>query len=170
MDGRKRIADTGAHKLPQGWPENDRASIGVIRLGDYCIAQSKQTKPSARSQRNVLTMLLPLLQRASMHAIHEVTTLTSKGQITLPKSIRQALGLNTGSKIAFDLHDGQVVVTRADAQHEDPAIGAFLNLIARDIEAGRNVHDLPPDLARLMREHADHNVSLNEDFDEDVGL
>ncbi len=33
-----------------------------------------------------------------MPAIHEVATLTSKGQITLPKSIRQALGADTGSK------------------------------------------------------------------------
>ena len=30
-----------------------------------------------------------------MPAIHEVATLTSKGQITLPKSIRQALGADT---------------------------------------------------------------------------
>ena len=38
-----------------------------------------------------------------MPAIHEVATLTSKGQITLPKSIRQALGVDTGGKVAFDL-------------------------------------------------------------------
>ena len=37
-----------------------------------------------------------------MPAIHEVATLTSKGQITLPKSIRQALGVDTGGKVAFD--------------------------------------------------------------------
>jgi antitoxin PrlF len=74
-----------------------------------------------------------------MPAIHEVATLTSKGQITLPKSIRQALGVDTGGKVAFDLRGGEVVVTRADAEHEDPAIGAFLGLLARDIEAGRNV-------------------------------
>ena len=37
------------------------------------------------------------IRRAAMPAIHEVATLTSKGQITLPKSIRQALGADTGS-------------------------------------------------------------------------
>ena len=31
-----------------------------------------------------------------MPHIHEVATLTSKGQITLPKPIRQALGVTTG--------------------------------------------------------------------------
>lgn len=105
-----------------------------------------------------------------MPAIHEVATLTSKGQITLPKSIRQALGVDTGGKVAFDLRGGEVVVTRVDAEHEDPAIGAFLNLLARDIEAGRNIRGLPEDLARTMLEHAGHKVTLGDDFDEDVEI
>lgn len=108
--------------------------------------------------------------RVAMPAIHEVATLTSKGQITLPKSIRQALGVDTGGKVAFDLRDGEVVVTRADAEHEDPAIAAFLSLLARDIEAGRNVRGLPEDLARTMLEHSGHNVVLGDDFDEDVAI
>lgn len=105
-----------------------------------------------------------------MPAIHEVATLTSKGQVTLPKSIRQALGADAGSKLAFELRGNEVVVTRADAEHEDPAIGAFLSLLARDIEAGRNIRGLPDDLARTMLEHARHTVDLGEDFDEDVEL
>ena len=105
-----------------------------------------------------------------MLAIHEVATLTSKGQITLPKSIRQALGVDTGGKVAFDLRGGEVVVTRADAEHEDPAIAAFLTLLVRDMEAGRNIRGLPEELARTMLEHAGHNVVLGDDFDEDVDL
>lgn len=108
--------------------------------------------------------------RTAMPAIHEIATLTSKGQITLPKSIRQALGVDTGGKVAFDLRGGEVVVTRADAEHEDPAIGAFLTLLARDIEAGRNIRGLPEDLARTMLEHAGHKVNLGDDFDEDVEI
>ena len=108
--------------------------------------------------------------RVAMSVIHEVATLTSKGQITLPKSIRQALGVDTGGKVAFDLRDGEVVVTRADAEHEDPAIGAFLSLLARDIEAGRNVRGLPEDLARAMLEHAGHGVNLDEEIDGKVEL
>ncbi len=105
-----------------------------------------------------------------MPAIHEIATLTSKGQITLPKSIRQALGADTGSKLAFELRGATVVVTRADAGHEDPAIAAFLSLLARDIEAGQNVRSLPEDLARTMLEHAGHNVNLGDDFDDDVEI
>src|SRR5690625_5280881 len=105
------------------------------------------------------------IRRAAMPAIHEVATLTSKGQITLPKPIRQALGVDAGGKLAFDLRGSEVVVTRVDAEHEDPAIGAFLSLLARDIEAGRNVQGLPEDLARAMLEHAGHGLDLDEEID-----
>ena len=105
-----------------------------------------------------------------MPAIHEVATLTSKGQVTLPKSIRQALGVEAGSKLVFELRGGEVVVTRTDAEHQDPAIAAFLSLLAGDIEAGRNVRGLPEELARTMLGHAGHKVDLGDDFDEDVDI
>jgi antitoxin PrlF len=99
-----------------------------------------------------------------MPSIHELARLTSKGQITLPKSIRQALGVTTGGKVAFELRDGEVVVTRAEAEHEDPAIGAFLGLLEADICAGRSVRALPEELARAMLE----NVGKAEDLDEEI--
>lgn len=105
-----------------------------------------------------------------MSSIREIATLTSKGQITLPKPIRQALDVDAGSRLAFELRGSEVVVTRADAEHEDPAISAFLTLLARDIEAGRNVQGLPEDLARAMREHAGHDVDPGEEIDGDVAL
>ena len=105
-----------------------------------------------------------------MPAIHEVATLTSKGQITLPKPIRQALGVDAGGKLAFDLRGSEVIVTRADAVHEDPAIGAFLDLLARDIEAGRSIHGLSDDLARAMLEHSGHGVSLADEIDGEVAF
>lgn len=94
----------------------------------------------------------------------------AKGQITLPKPIRQALGVDAGGKLAFDLRGSEVVVTRVDAEHEDPAIGAFLSILARDIEAGRNVRGLPEDLARAMLEHTGHGASLGDEIDGDVAL
>ena len=106
-----------------------------------------------------------------MPAIHELATITSKGQITLPKPIRQALGVDAGGKVAFDLHeDGKVVVSRAEADHEDPAINAFLALLAKDIQAGRHVQGLPDDVARAMLEHAGHRHSLEDEIDGDVAL
>ena len=105
-----------------------------------------------------------------MSEIREVATLTSKGQITLPKAIRQALGVESGSKLIFDLRDGEVVVTRADAAHEDPAIAAFLGLLEADVHAGRNVRSLPDDLVRSMSSNARHAVNLENEIDGDVAL
>ena len=106
-----------------------------------------------------------------MPIIHEVATMTAKGQITVPKLIRQALGADTGTKVAFELHEsGQIVVSRADAEHEDPAIRAFLDLIEREIEAGRGVEEIPDDVAREILEYAELDIDLDEPIEGDVDL
>jgi len=109
-------------------------------------------------------------QGSSTMAIHEYATLTSKGQITLPKSVRQVLGVDTGSKLMFEVRDGEVVVTRAAPEHEDPAIGAFLGLLEADIRAGRHVQTLPEDLARTLLANSGHAVNLDEEIEGDVAL
>jgi AbrB family looped-hinge helix DNA binding protein len=40
--------------------------------------------------------------------------LTSKGQITIPKSVRKALGLHTGDRLAFRVHDDGTVLLQAE--------------------------------------------------------
>lgn len=43
------------------------------------------------------------------------TTVTTKGQVTIPKSVRDLLGIVPGSKVDFRrAADGSVVLTRAD--------------------------------------------------------
>ncbi len=106
-----------------------------------------------------------------MQAIHEVATITSKGQITLPKPIRQALGVDFGGKVAFDLQGSQVVVTRVENQpHEDPAIAGFLALLEKDMASGRHIATLPPDLAQSMLSAIKRPVDLSEDIRGDVAL
>ncbi|WP_459206806.1 type II toxin-antitoxin system PrlF family antitoxin [Pseudomonas sp. MLB6B] len=105
-----------------------------------------------------------------MPAIYEIATLTSKGQITLPKSVRQLLGLDTGGKIAFDIRDGEVVVSRVETIHEDPAIGAFLGLLEADMRSGRNLSALPEDLAYSMLSNAGCGVNLDDEIDGEVAL
>jgi antitoxin PrlF len=106
-----------------------------------------------------------------MPAIHEVATITSKGQITLPKPIRQALGVDAGGKVAFDFSGGRVTVTRViDEPHEDPAIGSFLAMLEKDIQSGQNVTTLPDYLARAMLAGLSKRVDLNEDIEGDVAL
>ncbi len=105
-----------------------------------------------------------------MPVIQEVATVTSKGQITLPKSIRQALGADTGSKLSVERRGNDVVGTRAGAEHVDPARAALLALLARDIAAGQHIGGLPEALARTMQEHAGLKAELGDDFDEDVEI
>ena len=106
-----------------------------------------------------------------MPTIHETATITSKGQITLPKSIRQALGVDVGSKIAFDYTGDRVVVTRIENDlHEDDAIRGFLSLIERDIHSGNNITDLPLDLANKMLAEINGSVNLDDPINGDVEL
>jgi AbrB family looped-hinge helix DNA binding protein len=43
-----------------------------------------------------------------------MTTMTSKGQVTIPKRLRDALGLKPGSRVEFEMDpSGRVVVKRA---------------------------------------------------------
>ncbi|QTD45081.1 AbrB/MazE/SpoVT family DNA-binding domain-containing protein [Ottowia testudinis] len=44
-----------------------------------------------------------------------MSTITVKGQVTVPKPIRDALGLTPGSRVDFDLDEqGRVVLRRAE--------------------------------------------------------
>jgi len=68
-----------------------------------------------------------------MPAIEEVCTITAKGQTTVPKAIRQALGVGYGGRIAFRVEDGSVSVHAVDAVEADPALGPFLALLQGDV-------------------------------------
>ncbi len=50
------------------------------------------------------------------------TTLTVKGQVTIPKQIRDALGLRPGMPVDFAVNqEGQVVIQSAEAAAQTPA-------------------------------------------------
>jgi antitoxin PrlF len=66
--------------------------------------------------------------------LEEYSTVTAKGQTTIPKSVRQALGVEAGDQIAFRLGAGGVTVHRVDDQPSDPAVGAFLKFLAKDLK------------------------------------
>lgn len=105
-----------------------------------------------------------------MPGIQQNATLTSKGQITLPKAIRQTLGVNSGDKLSFELRDGQVILSRVDAEHEDPAIGAFLDLLEKDIHQGKHIGRLPDDLAQALLAKLGRTVALDDDIEGEVEL
>ncbi len=69
--------------------------------------------------------------------LEEISTITAKGQTTVPKSVRLALGLDYGGRIAFRIDERGVSVHRADTQNDDPAIDGFLAFLADDIKRRR---------------------------------
>lgn len=85
------------------------------------------------------------------HPFEELSTISSKGQTTVPKSVRQALGLSEGDQIAFRVDEGGVTLRRADDARDDPALGAFLDFLAKDIASHpAKLKTLSPAMARRM--------------------
>ena len=98
-----------------------------------------------------------------MPAIEEICVITAKGQTTVPKAIRQALGVGYGSRIAFRVEDGAVSVHAVAEPAADPALAPFLALLERDLAARPEaLAPLTADLAARI-EAATKNVSVDPD-------
>ena len=55
------------------------------------------------------------------------TTVTSKGQVTIPKAVREQLGLKPGSKVEFKAGaGGEIVLKRADEKRPPNRFLKFL--------------------------------------------
>lgn len=48
----------------------------------------------------------------------QTSTLTVKGQVTIPAEVRRRLGLNAGDQVAFVLRDGEVHLVRQENRVE----------------------------------------------------
>lgn len=53
------------------------------------------------------------------------TTLTSKGQVTIPKNIRDIIGLHTGDKIEFIITEKNEVLLRPITKKVDDVFGVL---------------------------------------------
>ncbi len=49
--------------------------------------------------------------------------MTSKGQVTVPKELRELAGLQPGSEVAFDYADGKITMSKAPAGRRRPTHG-----------------------------------------------
>ncbi len=66
--------------------------------------------------------------------VEEVCTITAKGQTTVPKAVRQALGVGYGGRIAFRVERGRVTVhALPEDDTADPALTPFLTLLEADL-------------------------------------
>jgi len=107
-----------------------------------------------------------------MPVIEEVCTITAKGQTTVPKAIRQALGVSYGGRIAFRVDGDTVSVHPVTEPDEDPALAPFLALLERDIAARPEaLAPLTPELlARITAATEGVEVDPDAPIDGDVTL
>ncbi len=106
-----------------------------------------------------------------MANLEEFSTVTTKGQTTLPKAVRQALQLNAGDKVRFRVEGDAVVLSRAE-EKPDPAMLSFLDFLARDVAAHpETVQALTPALkARLDELVAGVDDDPGQDIEGEVAL
>jgi antitoxin PrlF len=61
------------------------------------------------------------------------STVTAKAQTTLPSGVRKALGIAPGDKLAYVIEGDRAIIRRAEEEDHDPALGAFLDFLEREI-------------------------------------
>ena len=59
----------------------------------------------------------------------DVTSVTSKGQVTIPKALRQQLGIRQGSRIRFELVGDHVEMRLSSSPVEGPAADTGFGLL-----------------------------------------
>lgn len=104
--------------------------------------------------------------------VEEISKITAKGQTTIPKAVRQALGVDYGGRIAFRIDRDGVTVRRVDVDDDDPAIQGFLAFLGRDLQTRPEaIAALGADLAaRVAALTAGIDVDPSEPIEGDVAI
>jgi antitoxin PrlF len=107
-----------------------------------------------------------------VEAIKERSRITSKGQTTVPKAVRAALGVGYGDEIEFVVTEDGVSVQRGQDSEDDPVVMAFLGFLAQDMTRDpQTVVAFPPALLARMAELTEGVVvDLDEDFGASIHL
>jgi len=86
--------------------------------------------------------------------IHAQTKLTSQGQVSIPASVRRALGLTTGSMLEWVEEQGHIIVKRA-TRHDMQAAHDALFPAGEIVEKPKALEDLKQGIALdIKRRHA----------------
>jgi len=98
------------------------------------------------------------------------STLTDRYQTTVPDAVRKALQLEKREKIRYTIQpDGNVLLSRADTNDEDPVLGSFLSFLASDIKKHpEHIRAATPELvSRIQRLVGSVDVDLDAPLDEE---
>jgi antitoxin PrlF len=84
--------------------------------------------------------------------LKKISTITEKGQVTIPKSVREALGLGYGGRVAFYVDENRhVSLEREIEEEDDPVINSFLMFLSKDMEHNPDhIKEFPPALRERM--------------------
>ena len=104
--------------------------------------------------------------------LEEISKITAKGQTTVPRSIRRALGVDYGGKIAFRVDQGGVTLRRAETDDGDPVIQSFLSFLERDLgQRPERIVALDSDFASRLASLTNHeDVDLDAPIEGEVAL
>lgn len=106
--------------------------------------------------------------------LKEESTITAKGQTTVPKSVRQALGVDYGGRIAFIVDDERrVYIEKTMDEPSDPVVDRFLEFLAQDMSRnpGSSISALPSTLRdRMVALVGNMDVDLDSEIEGDVAL
>lgn len=105
--------------------------------------------------------------------LRKVSTITEKGQVTIPKPVREALGLELGGRVAFCIDENRnVFVERDDVDLDDPLIDQFLVFLANDMERHpERISAFPDELrSRMQVLVGDADVDPDDPIEDEVAL
>jgi antitoxin PrlF len=113
-----------------------------------------------------------MTRAARLDEFEETSTVTEKGQTTVPKSIRQRLGISPGDKIVYRVDETGISLRRAATNEDDPVIGAFLSFLAKDMAANpSNIQSLSPALQQSIASLVgDVEIDMDAKLEGDIDL
>lgn len=86
---------------------------------------------------------------------------TSKGQVTIPKDVRDALGISPGTDVGFQEEDGKIVLVNKDEQAEESRGARMVRLM---VEFGDRMRRE----GRLNNLTTDEIMEMTRGYSEDV--
>jgi antitoxin PrlF len=104
--------------------------------------------------------------------LERVGTITEKGQITVPKPVRDALGVSYGGRIVFRVDEHGVSVHAVTDPEEHPVLASFLSFLAKDMRnRPQAISAFPKALARRIAELTKaQEVNPDEEIEGPVAL